>query len=580
MANIANDIGMGLMGFSNAFFPAMRYRDDLDMRRQLLARQDDDAQLRRQLLDLQAEKLRYEMDQQKQAMGMLAPLLQGGLMGGAFTPDQPSAALPTAGPSASGGAPIWQRNNNPGNLRVPGKMDFQAFPTMEDGTQAMLDQLGRYSQRGLNTIGKVVNTYAPAGDGANNPSAYIASVSRATGLDPNQPLDWNDPMTRFGLTKAMMDVEGSGKAVDPYMVASKAGLQGLPDGWFQRPQAQGTQYAANGGVASDMPRGGGAQLAPAPPSPGSGINPDAYARIALMAKMPGAAGQVGQALLAQADARMKASEHLTPQQKSDMAFEDAKRLKTWEADLKAKDKAAERTQPGFQGTGMDQQAMNAIQFIGPKIQDGSATDEEKRQYTLAEMHLSTPKVQTDPQTGAQTVIQTDITQFGFPSMRPKPQQQPATQTGQAQAPPGYTMTQTSGPKAMAAGDAGKVKGAELSQQYLDDASRLLFPGGQYDRMAVVKSMLPGTAEADARNKMREAIGYALYLKTGAAATPKEISEQESLYVPGVTDDEKVAKSKMERLRSFLGSVVQAVRPGDAAQKQAQPPAENDPLGVR
>ena len=219
----------------------------------------------------------------------------------------------------------------------------------------------------------------------------------------------------------------------------------------------------------------------------------------------------------------------------------------------------------FEGSGMEQQSWSVVNSIGPKIQEGTATPEEQRRYLSAEAHLTTPKVSIDPATGAQTVMQLDLSQFGFPSLRKRVQNQQPSQIGrqlspqdggQQQPQTGYTTTQNGGGRPLSANDAGKVQGANLSLDYLNQVEKKLFPNGTYDREAVAKSYLPGTEEGDIRNKVRESIGYALYLKTGAAATPKEIAEQESLYMPGIADTATVAKSKLDRLKSFLSAVVQ------------------------
>lgn len=103
----------------------------------------------------------------------------------------------------------------------------------------------------------------------------------------------------------------------------------------------------------------------------------------------------------------------------------------------------------FEGTGMDQQSWSIVNSIGPKIQDGTATPDEQRRYMSAEAHLTTPKVSTDPSTGAQTVMQLDLGQFGFPSLRKQAQQAQQPQqggTGLQQPQTGYTSTQTTQPK--------------------------------------------------------------------------------------------------------------------------------------
>lgn len=84
------------------------------------------------------------------------------------------------------------RNNNPGNLRAVGNQPrdregFRVFGTMEEGVQAAEAQLGRYAARGIDTIAKIANTWAPAGD-KNDVGAYVKSVAGQTGIDPNARL--------------------------------------------------------------------------------------------------------------------------------------------------------------------------------------------------------------------------------------------------------------------------------------------------------------------------------------------------------------------------------------------------------
>lgn len=79
-------------------------------------------------------------------------------------------------------------NNNPGNIRVPNGTAFQTFPTMQAGIDAVGAQLTRYMGRGVNTIAKMAATYAPKGDGANDPVVYAANVQKLTGIDQNKPL--------------------------------------------------------------------------------------------------------------------------------------------------------------------------------------------------------------------------------------------------------------------------------------------------------------------------------------------------------------------------------------------------------
>lgn len=83
--------------------------------------------------------------------------------------------------------------NNPGNLRVPGSAAFQSFPNAQAGIQAQEAQLGRYFNRGLNSVSSIVETYSPRySRGGDNTDAqvnnYIGYVARRLGVNPNAPL--------------------------------------------------------------------------------------------------------------------------------------------------------------------------------------------------------------------------------------------------------------------------------------------------------------------------------------------------------------------------------------------------------
>jgi hypothetical protein len=79
-------------------------------------------------------------------------------------------------------------NNNPGNLiyvgqtgATPGAGGFAAFPSYDAGYQALLNQIQNYANRGL-TIDQMMNLYAPAGQGSNNPTAYANTIASALGV--------------------------------------------------------------------------------------------------------------------------------------------------------------------------------------------------------------------------------------------------------------------------------------------------------------------------------------------------------------------------------------------------------------
>ena len=93
------------------------------------------------------------------------------------------------------------RNNNPLNIRRTGKdqwkglsktqndRSFCQFETLEWGWRAAFYLLTRtyYHKYRLYTIRGIISRWAPPQDN-NDTSAYIANVSRLTGIDPDEPI--------------------------------------------------------------------------------------------------------------------------------------------------------------------------------------------------------------------------------------------------------------------------------------------------------------------------------------------------------------------------------------------------------
>ena len=109
------------------------------------------------------------------------------------------------------------RNNNPGNLRktsipwkgkVPHSMNtdgsFEQFHHVGWGIRAIIIDLKNKIDRGLDTIPKILEVYAPKTE--NNTMAYIERVSRQTGIGKHRKLQANRE-TLFKLTSAIISVE-------------------------------------------------------------------------------------------------------------------------------------------------------------------------------------------------------------------------------------------------------------------------------------------------------------------------------------------------------------------------------------
>ena len=102
------------------------------------------------------------------------------------------------------------RNHNPGNLKAApnstGKRGkFSTFASDDDGLSAMARQLMLYGDRGNNTPGGIIHTYAPSSE--NNTRAYIDDVTSRTRYGADQRLDLHNPEVLKALMASMIQHE-------------------------------------------------------------------------------------------------------------------------------------------------------------------------------------------------------------------------------------------------------------------------------------------------------------------------------------------------------------------------------------
>jgi len=111
------------------------------------------------------------------------------------------------------GLPLGLRNNNPGNLR-PGiawqgatgtNQGFLVFKDIAWGIRAMATDIGNDIRiDGSDTLTKLIHDYAPPSE--NDTIAYINTVSRKTGITPNEKIEPTvDNLKK--IIRAQMEVE-------------------------------------------------------------------------------------------------------------------------------------------------------------------------------------------------------------------------------------------------------------------------------------------------------------------------------------------------------------------------------------
>jgi hypothetical protein len=159
-----------------------------------------------------------------QFMGAPAAMIQknaeavkrGETLGGTTTTVNPDGSESTAifgdlytSPGGNPNAPAPIRNNNPGALMPGGKL--AQFKTPEEGLAAMDQNLQSYGKQGVKTLSGVIAKWAPPNE--NDTQAYIADVSKRLGVDPNAPVDLNNPLQRHAISTAIMLHENGPQAV-------------------------------------------------------------------------------------------------------------------------------------------------------------------------------------------------------------------------------------------------------------------------------------------------------------------------------------------------------------------------------
>lgn len=133
----------------------------------------------------------------------------------------------TAAATTPGGGNRGLRNNNPGNIEygpfaikhgaIGTDGRFAIFPTIEIGRAAANSLLDSYQRQGINTIGGIINRYAPKKD-HNDVVAYGAALSKATGRGLNDQLL---PSDRAALLAAIFAHE-SGAGAGSFVAAAGA----------------------------------------------------------------------------------------------------------------------------------------------------------------------------------------------------------------------------------------------------------------------------------------------------------------------------------------------------------------------
>lgn len=194
-------------------------------------------------------------------------------------PTMPASTLPPKNqrPAGPDGAPLDKAamTNNPGNVGNFGDQ-VRVYPTILDGLKGMRANLLSPAYAKNPTVAGIISRWSPSNE--NDTSALIKDTAAMMGVDPNQPLNLNDPQTMKGLMQAITVNEGSYKYVPADEFDMAVGLKPVPAG-YRSVDYRGGQQAQSG---TGTPYSGGS----------GGVSPNVMAAASLPGDYGAAAGRV------------------------------------------------------------------------------------------------------------------------------------------------------------------------------------------------------------------------------------------------------------------------------------------------
>lgn len=198
------------------------------------------------MLQRSAARTKFEFEQK----GIDADKTAFGLGGAAAGP---AVGVGDAAPPQTAGGGV--NPNNIGNVRPVGaSTGFQQPPDFDSGVALALNNARAYPAKFNNgqpmSLVQIGQKWAPTGDGANDPGQWARNVGAIGGLDPNAPLDLNDPKTAAAFARGVHGAEHGAQAVkspEAYLPGVQQALQ---------PQGAAPQTALN--VPAPQPQAGGA----------------------------------------------------------------------------------------------------------------------------------------------------------------------------------------------------------------------------------------------------------------------------------------------------------------------------------
>ncbi|WP_299109796.1 hypothetical protein [uncultured Bradyrhizobium sp.] len=459
------------------------------------------------------------------------------------------------GPAPAGGG---VNPNNIGNVRPVGggpSAGFQQPATFDDGVRLAVNNVKAYPAKFNNgqpmTLMQIGQRWAPAGDGANDPNQWAKNVASIGGLDPNKPLDLNDPATAAAFARGVHGAEhGAGKAqpVEAYARILAGGApQGMPQG--------------DGGPPGS-PAGAGPQEPPPALAPLRGLQLPPGARVALQKGVP--IVKDGAVLYIDAQGGWGAAPLPKPKEQTIPAGYEPNPNGVGVRPIPGGPADKPKGTGPFTGNAVDAQALNML------IANGTLTQQQAAE-------LAAGKTITNPADGS-VIFMTPTGLFSRPAGAA-----PAAGAPQPSAPSGMIPVTPPKPQTMTEGQAN----AALYADRMRAADKIIAAnetsGISFGEKA--KASIPGVGNyfvSEDYQKLdqarRDFINAVLRRESGAAIAESEFENANKQYFPQPGDKPEVLKQKAENRLLALDGISRAAGPAYKSPGSSAPTAPTAPAG--
>lgn len=431
-------------------------------------------------------------------------------------------------------APGARGGFNIGNIRMPGgQPGFRTFGTPDAAIAAVRDNLRAYPQafnggQPMNLL-QIGARWAPKGDGNNDPVAWARNVATVAGIDPQRPIDMNDPIVMARIAKGIHAAEFGRDAL-------------LPDEVYVRGVGGGPRAQAAPGVTpiANPPQ---PQVGAAPPMEGGGVDDSGQDRGMAPGFAPPTVRLPPPQRLDDGSAERAAYERLVRSPDAQHQALALKYYEMWQA------KATRAQQAQIDAAGKEPPMMGRTDQGGVALVEG-ALDAERARETAKAQGRGVLQPGVDPNTGAPGLVNPVTGEF-------KPAAPPFNEA-----------------QGRSATFADRMSASERNLREVEGQGTNAW-GAFLERLGMPGNYLQSPEYQRYEQARRDFINAQLRRESGAVISPDEFANAEKQYFPRPGDSPAVIEQKRRNRQIALEGM--ARDSGPAYKPRQDAPAGGDPL---